>query len=443
MANPIAGLAPTSMLYHGAPPWSTSAGARRVFLAAQIGEARAMPTRRRRARTRADAPALAEPDPSSAPADADERGEVDGLKASDPGIRMLARAVAGRPSDTLLLVHCGDLPGLAPGATRLILDVRERTGSAHRCIADLAGIKAPAPDPAGRFAAALVWPRAHLGKDFSEHCLARAALAVREGGQVLLAVRKQKGGKSLGRTLRALLGDDAVEVRARERGYHLWVGERGPSFAAGRARELIERGHEIRDPALGELELLGAPGVFSRRQLDAGSRALLAVAAAVADQAKARGQPPPRRILDVGAGLGPLSLWAAARWPTAEVLAVESNLRAAALLRQNAARNGLAARVRLCEHDGLPTVEQALAADELAPFVAADLALVNPPTHADPATLRRLLDLRGWLAPTGQLLLVVNRPGRALEILDGLGAEIDGGERDGYFVLAARWPRAT
>lgn len=357
-------------------------------------------------------------------------GGLDGLNAGDPGVRLLGRTLAEIDPEALLLVHCGDLPGPRAGATRLILDVRERTGSIHRCVPDV-GADPPIPADARNFAAAAVWPRAHLGKDFSERCLALGALCLREGGRLYCAVRKHKGGKSLGRTMKALLGDAAVKVEARERGYHLWVGERGPDFDAQLARELCARRYELRDPLLvgpeAPLILHSRPGVFSRRELDRGSRALLAVADAIAG---AEGLAP-NRVLDLCAGVGPLALWAAGRWPEARVVAVESNLRACALLRQNAADNGLGERVEVIEHDGMPEPE-ALAG-------GFDLALLNPPTHADAATLERLLDLRAWLSPGARLLLVVNRPGRAVELLSKLGAELDGGERDGYVVLQARW----
>lgn len=368
---------------------------------------------------------------SNAEANLPDFDHSNGLNPEDPGIRMLARAVAEVDPKALLLVHCGDLPGLRAGATRLILDVRERTGSGpSTCIADLGRANASAP-PFGdqQFDAAVVWPRAHLGKDFSEECLATAALALREGGRLHCAVRKQKGGKSLGRIMRALLGDSAVDVVARDRGYHLWIGVRGREIDLALATELTTRTYEIRDPVLGELTLHSRPGVFSRRELDDGTRALLAVA----DALTSRGPKFPERVIDLCAGVGPLGLWAAAQSSSTRVLAVESNLRACALLRDNATTNGLAERVIVCEHDGLPELDAH-------PFMGRiELVLLNPPTHADPDTLLRLLNVRRWLAPGGRLLLVVNRPGRAVELLTRLGAEIDGGERDGYFILAARW----
>lgn len=352
-------------------------------------------------------------------------GQLDGLNTDDPGVRMLAGVAREFEPEALLLAHCGDLPGLSGGATRLILDVRERTGSPHRCVPDRGG-EGGLPFGDARFAAAMIWPRAHLGKDFSEACLATGALGLREGGRLYCAVRKQKGGKSLAKTMRALLGE--VEVLGRERGYHLWSGVRGPSFDVELARELCSREYEIRDEDLGELVLRARPGVFSRRELDGGTRALLAVTSAVLDHDLEAGRPLPRRVLDLCAGIGPLALFAATRLPLAEVIAVESNLRACDLLRHNAQRNQLAERVHVHEHDGPP---------ELAEPV--DLILLNPPTHANTESLRRLLDLRAWLAPDGRLLLVVSRAHRALELLDELGAHVDGGERDGYVVLQARW----
>jgi 16S rRNA G1207 methylase RsmC len=361
-------------------------------------------------------------------------GGLEGLNSDDPGVRLLAEVARTIEPKSLLLVHCGDLPGVRPGATRLILDVRERTGSPHLLIPDLGRANASAPLPfdaepgrePGRFAAAMVWPRAHLGKDFSEACLAVGALGLREGGRLYCAVRKQKGGKSLGKTMRAMLGEE-VEVVARDRGYHLWTGARGPSFDRELADQLTTLSYEIRDPALGELVLESRPGVFSRRELDGGTRALLAVADALAAR-----EPAPARVLDLCAGIGPLALWAASRFGhETEVLAVESNLRACALLRANAERNGLSERVQVCEHDGLPAL------GTLAPV---DLVLLNPPTHADAETLHRLLDVRAWLRPGGRLLLVVNRPQLAMRVLDELGAKIDGGERDGYFIIQGRWP---
>src|SRR5690606_14894981 len=133
---------------------------------------------------------------------------------------LLAQAVAGVPSREILLVCCGDVPGVGPQACRLVLDLREHEGAATRTVPLQAD---PNADPnaeldAGGLASfehALVWPRAHLGKDFSAWCLARGALALRPGGTLWCAVRKAKGAQSLADELRALMGE--VDVVARDR----------------------------------------------------------------------------------------------------------------------------------------------------------------------------------------------------------------------------------
>lgn len=348
---------------------------------------------------------------------------VDGLNPEDPGIGLLARAVAGQSSREILLVCCGDVPGVGEEARRLVLDLREHQDAHTRTLPPDADLTAEGP-----FEHALVWPRPHLGKDFSAWCLARGALALRPGGTLWCAARKAKGAESLADELGALMGE--VDVVARDRGYRLLRARRTDSFDRARARALLDVEYAIEDPILVGLSLRSGPGVFSRRELDAGTRRLIEHAAARADA--------PRAVIDLGCGAGPLSLWAAVRWPAARVLAVDSNLRAVELARGNATRHGLHERVQVLASDGLPTGE---VAERLGIRGAVDLALVNPPTHAEPEVLGRLAeDLRRWLAPGGVAMLVVSRPGRMTEQLRGTGAEVSPFEHPGYFVLEARWP---
>lgn len=352
---------------------------------------------------------------------------IDGLNAEDPGVRLLGEALRGVPPRDLLLVHCGDLPSLPPGAMRLILDVRERAGSPHRCVAEELSVS-PLRADAG-FAAAAVWPRAHLGLDFTGFCLARGAEALRDGGSLWCAVRKRKGGERIGEAMRALLGD--VKVRDRERGYRLLESVRHEArFDAALARAWLERRYEIRDPLLAPLVLETAPGVFSRTALDAGTAALIGFAAPHAPARDAD----VRSVIDLCAGVGPLALWAASRWTHAQVLAVESNTRAAALLLRNAQRAGMTARVAVHVGDGLP-------AEGFDAFrESADLALVNPPTHAPAAVLRRLVGvLARWLRPGTPAWIVATRPGRVLEAVAASGGTATAQEVDRYVVVEARW----
>jgi 16S rRNA G1207 methylase RsmC len=340
---------------------------------------------------------------------------------SDPGVRLLAQAVQGLPPQALALVYGGPLPGLRPGATRWAIDVREQSAE------EPAALVAPwAVDTTPRFRAAAVWPRAHLGKDFSEACLALAASVLLPGGRLLCAVRKDKGAPSLARTIAALLG--SCETIERDRGYHLLAAEKSDRFDAKAAAELLAVRYEIAEPLLGEVPLLSAPGVFCRKHLDDGTRALLEHLEAshvLADR-------PPRRVLDLGAGVGPLALWAARRWPDARVLAVDSNLLAVSLVAENARRLGCAGRVDALASDGLP-------ANRARGDV--DLALVNPPTHAEPAAFAALVaPLRAWLRPGAPAWFVVNRAGRLAQVLTSAGAQLDVHEVPGFSLVRATWP---
>lgn len=339
---------------------------------------------------------------------------------TDPGVRLLARAVQdqGVPPRRVALVYCGPLPGLGPGATRWAIDVREQDRDNPAIVA------APAEVPSeSRFDAAVVWPRAHLGKDFSESCIALAGSVLAPGGRLYCAVRKDKGGASLARTIAELCG--SVETAERDRGYHLYVAEKTDRFDAAAARALIETRYEIAEPLLGETPLVSAPGVFSRKRLDDGTRALL-------QALQAAKLPAPKRVIDLGAGLGPLGLWAARTWPEVHVLAVESNAIAARLVRENAERLGCSGRVEVLLSDGLPAEHPRRG--------GVDLALVNPPTHAPPEAFAELVKpLSMWLRSGGEAWFVVNRSGRLLQILKEARAEVDVREVPGFFVVRARW----
>lgn len=328
---------------------------------------------------------------------------VDGLNPDDPGIALLAEAIRGVAPSEVLLVHCGDLPGLGPGAERLILDVRERQGAVATCIEERLG----PVRTSGRARHAIVWPRAHLGKDFTRWSIARGAQGVNEGGSVWCAVRKSKGADSIGDALRTMVGP--VDIVQRRKGYRLLRAERVADDEARvqARREALEQRYTIEHELLGPVTLDSAPGVFSRKALDAGTEALL-------QHLGERTSPNVRHVVDLCCGVGPIAIAAARRFEDAQVTAVDSNLLAAALGRTNAERAGVADRVAVSVRDGLP---------ELGDRPPADLALVNPPTHADADTLRALIGgLWSWLAPEGQALFVVSRSGTLLGILSELGA---------------------
>ncbi|MEM9453256.1 MAG: methyltransferase [Myxococcota bacterium] len=283
--------------------------------------------------------------------------------------------------------------------------------------------------PGENFGHAIVWPRSHLGKDFTIWCLATGALALREGGTLWCAVRKAKGAQSLTDEIGQMMGE--VDVIGRSKGYRLLRARRGLRFDQARARAHVDAHYVIDDEALLEISLWSAPGVFSRKELDAGTRMLIEHANRLTWA--------PSVVVDLGCGVGPLSLWAARRWSHGRVLGVDSNLRAVALARKNAQRYGLNERVTIMVGDGMPPRSNPAVA-HLAGHV--ELALVNPPTHADPHTLGRLIrELREWMAPTKRsvVLMVVSRAGRMMELLTRAGAEIQTYVHPHYTILEARW----
>ena len=136
------------------------------------------------------------------------------------------------------------------------------------------------------------------------------------------------------------------------------------------------------------LEMETDAGVFSGAQLDKGTRILLEHAPI-----------PPRRgvFLDLGCGYGPIALALASRSPKAKVWAVDLNTRALGLVRDNAARAGLA------------NVAPALPA-EVPAEVRFDRIYSNPPIRIGKAALHELL--AQWLprlVDGGSAYLVVQR----------------------------------
>ena len=149
---------------------------------------------------------------------------------------------------------------------------------------------------------------------------------------------------------------------------------------------------------------------------------------------------PAERIVDVGAGVGAVGLALARRLPRARVELLEIDADTAALAGDNAARNGLAERVRVAVADVTSPVERRAAALSDG---AADLVVTNPPFY-DQATTRVSPDadrarahalsgadpLAAWLkaslallAPGGRFALI-HRPDALPAIYAALGRRL-------------------
>ena len=345
-------------------------------------------------------------------------GGVDGLNTDDLGVGLLADAVRGIDRSKVLLICSGELPGIDHDGPRLILDAREARHAGKGAVPYAAWSSL---EPA--FEAAVVWPRAHLGKDFTQQCIAVASQVLREGGRLLCAVKKQKGADSIADFMGEVF--DNVRVLERTKGYRLLMSERLGDVPR---HEVLDRRYVFTDPRLGDLELRSAPGAFSRKGLDIGTQCLIDHVAQLDLQ--------PARVVDLGAGVGPLALWAAQRWPQAQVVAVESNSVSAAMLRENVEAAGFHGRVFAMEHDGLPSTVAAVR-----PFVGTtDVTLTNPPTHADAKALDDLLGpLASWQRTGSKTFAVVNRPEMVAAALRKAGAQVHQFAYERFFVLEAKW----
>jgi 16S rRNA G1207 methylase RsmC len=171
------------------------------------------------------------------------------------------------------------------------------------------------------------------------------------------------------------------------------------------------------------LALVTDRGVFSRARLDPGTAVLLRKAP----------RPPARgTLLDLGCGYGPIALSLAARAPSAEVVAVDVNRRALALVEENAAANAI--------------TNVTVATPDDAVGRTFDAIYSNPPVRIGKAALHDLLST--WLprlTREGAAYLVVQRHLGADSLHTWLEQEGFGtnrlGSSKGYRVLEVRGER--
>ena len=162
-------------------------------------------------------------------------------------------------------------------------------------------------------------------------------------------------------------------------------------------------------------------GVFSRGELDEGTRLLL-------DTLPERME---GRLLDLGCGWGPVGISLKACFPEAEVWMTDVNLRALERSRENAERNG--AQVRCLESDGFSALEG----------LEFDAVITNPPIRAGKQVIYRLFaEAEAHLKPGGSLFLVIRKQQGAESCLKYLRTLFASAERldrsAGFWVIEAR-----
>ena len=136
-----------------------------------------------------------------------------------------------------------------------------------------------------------------------------------------------------------------------------------------------------------QLQLRTRHGLFSSKAIDEGTALLLHELEAVPAQA---------RVLDLGCGYGAIGLTLAARWPTAQVALIDSDLRAVEATAENALANNLPNAAAVLS-DGLRD----------APPGPYDLVVSNLPAQAGNDALDLLLlDAHDALSDGGSLVVV-------------------------------------
>lgn len=162
-------------------------------------------------------------------------------------------------------------------------------------------------------------------------------------------------------------------------------------------------------------------GVFSRGELDAGTRLLLDALPDVLEGS----------VLDLGCGWGPIGISVKAAWPETDVTLADVNLRALSWAEKNAERNGV--RVSCLESDGFSVLEGR----------TFDAVITNPPIRAGKQVIYRLFrEAFDHLSPGGSLFLVIRKQQGAescIRYLEGFFASVEKLDRSaGFWVLQAR-----
>jgi ribosomal protein L11 methyltransferase len=169
------------------------------------------------------------------------------------------------------------------------------------------------------------------------------------------------------------------------------------------------------DPAPDDRVVHLDPGQAFGTGAHASTRLVLRIAQDLADRGER-----PARVLDLGTGSGILAIGAAALWPEARVLAVDSDPVAVAVARENAEANAAGARVEISgadlgDVDGRASFDLALA--NIQADVLAELA----------APLRQRIAPGGWLILSG---LLSEQADPTAGLYRGLGMEVVEVRRD-------------
>lgn len=166
-----------------------------------------------------------------------------------------------------------------------------------------------------------------------------------------------------------------------------------------------------------DLEFQTSPKLFSPRQIDAGTLAMLSFVDFSGRQ----------KILDLGCGYGVVGVLAAKFTEPSDVYMVDVDEEAVAYSAKNAELNGVGG-VHVLRSDGLEALDEA----------GFDLILSNPPYHTDFAVAKRFIEKSfNRLRIGGRLLMVTKRRDWYRNKLATVFGGVKVHEAGGYFVFEA------
>lgn len=322
-----------------------------------------------------------------------------GLEAWDtlcPSTRLLAEEMSSvEPGQRVLDLRCGagvcGVLAARRGADVTLCDDNLVAVEAARRTLALNGVNGQlihGNDVTGSFE--LVLLDAPRGREWVRHLLTLAAQVLRPGGRLFLAGPNRGGIKGFIDDAGDLVGlREVTRIKAGNRlavavasGQRAVVGE--PWSTGGQICEAIIEGRTIR--------FATGPGVFSRGELDPGSRALIETMAIRSGEA----------VLDLGCGCGIVG--AVAAQMGGQVVCVDSSAVAVQATRATCELNGVMERTQVLASDGASAVRDR----------RFDVVATNPPFHQGlgveyDAAQQFVRDAAHVLSKDGRLYLVANR----------------------------------
>jgi len=238
-------------------------------------------------------------------------------------------------------------------------------------------------------------PPIHRGTEAVFEMIERAQPKLRNGASFYIVAKVRRGAKSYMRKLTETIGP--AKVLKRSGGYWVMRAERSP-ICPPEVVDLSKYVHTIDADVRGrKYRLASGAGLFSRKELDDGTRLLI----------EALDIRPRHTVIDVGCGYGPIGIVAAHLAPVGRVVMIDCDARAI----EYASRNIASHHLSHAKKGGKPRVEAVLG-DLFGPVPGErfDRVVSNPPFHEGTDVLFPLVDeAYRHLRVHGRLYLVLMR----------------------------------